>query len=168
MVERPLSKPEVRGEILCIFKVKDIEYLINFLQKTTEYWILIQEKPSQKIYNLLFADWNKSFLDSSTPWACSYVAQLVELPLIKPEVRAAIPRISKVKDIEYIINFLQKTTDYWSLIQEISSKKNFNLLFADWNKSFLDSFKSWGCSSNVRALALHARCTESDALHPQN
>ena len=64
---------------------------------------------------------------------------MVERPLIKPEVRGAIPRISGVKDIAQLINFLQKTTEYWSLIQEIPSKKNFNLFFANWNKSFLDS-----------------------------
>ena len=56
MVERLLIKPEVRGAIPRISKVKDIEVLINFLQKTSEYWNLIQEIPSQKIYNLLFAD----------------------------------------------------------------------------------------------------------------
>ena len=64
---------------------------------------------------------------------------MVERPLIKSEVRGAIPRISEVKDIEQLINFLQKTTEYWSLIQETPSKENFKLLFADWNKSFLDS-----------------------------
>ena len=64
MEERPLIKPEVRGAIPRISKVKDTEFLINFLQKTTEYWNLIQETPSQKVYKLLFADWNKSFLDS--------------------------------------------------------------------------------------------------------
>ena len=38
MVERLLSKTEVRGAIpRRISKDKDIEYLINFLQKTTEY-----------------------------------------------------------------------------------------------------------------------------------
>ena len=37
---------------------------------------------------------------------------MVERPLIKPEVGGAIPRISKVKDIEFLINFLQKTTEY--------------------------------------------------------
>ena len=73
---------------------------------------------------------------------------MVERLLIKPEVRGAIPRISKVKDIEYLINFLQKTTEYWNLIQEIPSQKNYNLLFG-----FLDKIKSWGCSSNGRALA---------------
>ena len=78
---------------------------------------------------------------------------MLERLLSNPEVRGAIPRISEVKDIEQLINFLQKTTEYWSLIQEIPSKKNFNLLFADWNKSFLDSYKSWGCSSNGRAIA---------------
>ena len=56
MVERVLSKPEVRGAIPRISEVKNIEQLFNFLQKTTEYWNLIQEIPSQKIYNLLFAD----------------------------------------------------------------------------------------------------------------
>ena len=93
---------------------------------------------------------------------------MVERPLIKPEVRGAIPRISKVKDIVFLINFLQKTTEYWNLIQEIPSQKNYNLLFADWNKSFLDSYKLWGRSSNGRALALHARSTVIDAPHLQN
>ena len=78
---------------------------------------------------------------------------MVERPLSEPEVRRAKPRISKVQDIEQLIKFLQKTTEYWSLIQEIPYQKNFNLLFADWNKSFLDNIKSWGCSSNGRALA---------------
>ena len=63
MVERLLTKPEVRGAIPRISEVKDIEFLINFLQITNEYWNLIQEIPSQKIYNLLFADWIKSFLE---------------------------------------------------------------------------------------------------------
>ena len=76
-----------------------------------------------------------------------------ERPLIKPEVRGAIPRISKVKVIEFLINLLQKATEYWNLIQEIPSQKIYNLLFADWKKSFLDSYKLWGCSSNGRALA---------------
>ena len=65
--------------------------------------------------------------------------QMEERPLIKPEVRGAIPRISKVKVIEFLINLLQKATQYWNLIQEIPSQKIYNLLFADWNKSFLDS-----------------------------
>ena len=37
MVERPLSEPEVRGAKPRISKVQDIEQLIKFLQKTTEY-----------------------------------------------------------------------------------------------------------------------------------
>ena len=37
MVERLLSKPEVRGAIPRISEVTVIEKLINFLQKTTEY-----------------------------------------------------------------------------------------------------------------------------------
>ena len=75
MVERPLIKPELRGAIPRISKVKDIEFLINFLQKTTEYWSLIQEIPSQKMYNLLFADWKKA---SSTVLNYGDVAQMVE------------------------------------------------------------------------------------------
>ena len=93
---------------------------------------------------------------------------MVERLLSKPEVRGAIPRISKVKDLEQLIKILQKTTDYWSFIQEIPSQKIYNLLFADWNKSFLDSTNLWGCSSNGRALALHARGTGSDALDLEN
>ena len=93
---------------------------------------------------------------------------MVERLLSKPEVRGAIPRISKVKDLEQLIKILQKTTDYWSIIQEIPSQKIYNLLFADWNKSFFDSTNLWGCSSNGRALALHARGTGSDALDLEN
>ena len=93
---------------------------------------------------------------------------MVERPLIKPEVRGAIPRISKVKDIEFLINFLHKTTEYWNLIQEIPSQKIYNLLFVDWNKTFLDSSKLLGCSLNGRDLALHARGTGIDAPYLQN
>ena len=92
---------------------------------------------------------------------------MVERPLIQPEVRVALPRISKVKDIEFLINFLQKTTEYWNLIPEIPSQKIYHILFADLNKSFLDSSKLWGCSSNGRPLALHARGTGINAPHPQ-
>ena len=84
---------------------------------------------------------------------------MVERLLNKPELRGAIPRISEVKDIEQLINFLQKTNENWSLIQEIPSQKIYNLLFADWNKGFLDRSKLRGCSSNGRALAWHARGT---------
>ena len=41
---------------------------------------------------------------------------MVERPIINPEERGAIPRISKVKDIAFLNNFLQKTTEYWNLI----------------------------------------------------
>ena len=37
MVERLLSQSEVRGAIFRISEVEDIEQLINFLQKTSEY-----------------------------------------------------------------------------------------------------------------------------------
>ena len=86
MVERPFIKPEVRGAIPRIAKVKDIAHLFNFLQKTTEYWNLIQEIPSQKIYKLLFADWNKSFLDSAKPWVWISIGRVV---------RGSKPRIYK-------------------------------------------------------------------------
>ena len=84
---------------------------------------------------------------------------MVERLLNKSELRGAIPRISEVKDIEQLMNFLQKINENWSLIQEIPSQKIYNFLFADWNKGFLDSSKLWGCSSNGRALALLARTT---------
>ena len=94
MVERPLIKPEIRGAIPRISKVKDIEYLINFLQKTTEYWNLVKEIPSQKNYNLLFPDWNKSFLDSLN---YGDVAQIVERSLCMREVRWSMHRIYKTR-----------------------------------------------------------------------
>ena len=93
---------------------------------------------------------------------------MVDRLLSQPEVRGAIPRISEVKDIEQLINFIQKTTEYWSLIEEIPSQKIYNLLFADWNKGSLDSSNLWGCSSNGRALSLHARGTGIDAPDLQN
>ena len=93
---------------------------------------------------------------------------MVERLHSQPEVRGAIPRISEVEDIEQLINFLQKTTEYWSLTQEIPSQKIYNLLFADWNKGFLHRSKLWGCSSSGRALALHARGTGIDAPDLQN
>ena len=37
---------------------------------------------------------------------------MVDRLLSQPEVRGAIPRISEVKDIEQLINFLQETTEY--------------------------------------------------------
>ena len=37
---------------------------------------------------------------------------MVERLLIKSELRGAIPRISEVKDIEQLINFLEKITEY--------------------------------------------------------
>ena len=93
---------------------------------------------------------------------------MVERLLSQSEVRGAIPRISEIEDIEQLINFFQKTTEYWSLIQEIPSQKIYNLLFADWNKGFLDRSKLWGCSSNGRALASHARGTVINAPDLQN
>ena len=78
---------------------------------------------------------------------------MVERLLTKPEVRGAMPRISEVKDNEFLINFLQITNEYWNLIQEIPSQKIYNLLFVDWNKTFLDSSKLLGCSLNGRDLA---------------
>ena len=94
MVERPLIKPEVRGAIPRIYKVKDIEFLFNFLQKTTEYWNIIQEIPSQKIYNIFFATETKA---SSTVLNYGDVAQIVELSLCMREVRGSMTRISKTR-----------------------------------------------------------------------
>ena len=54
---------------------------------------------------------------------------MVKRPLIKPEVRGALPRISKVKDIEFLINFLQKTTEYWNLIiYRLSADSDYHLM----------------------------------------
>ena len=94
MVERLLIKPEVRGAIPRISKVKEIEFLINFLQKTTEYWNLMQEIPSQKIYNLLLLTEIKAF---STVLNYGDVAQIVERSLCMREVRGSMPRISKTR-----------------------------------------------------------------------
>ena len=92
MVERPLIKPEVRGAIPRISKVKDIKFLINFLQKTTEYLNLIQEKPSQKILTSCLPTETKA---SSTVINHGDVAQMVERSLTMREVRGLMPRISK-------------------------------------------------------------------------
>ena len=100
MVERPLIKPEVRGVIPRISEVKDIAQLINFLQKTTEYWSLIQEIPSKKNFNLLFANWNKA---SSTVLNYGDVAQMVESLLCMREVRGSMPRISKTRGTHQMV-----------------------------------------------------------------
>ena len=91
MVERLLSKPEVRGAIPRISEVKDIEQLINFLQKTTEYWSLIQETPSKKNFASCSPTEKK---DSSTVLNHWDVAQMVESSLSMREVRGSMPRIS--------------------------------------------------------------------------
>ena len=93
MVERPLIKSEVRGAIPRISEVKDIEQLINFLQKTTEYWSLIQETPSKKKFASCSPTETK---DSSTVLNHWDVAQMVESSLSMREVRGSIPRISEV------------------------------------------------------------------------
>ena len=83
MVERLTSKPEVRGAIPGISEVKDIEQLINFLQKTTENWSLIQDIPSTE---------TKA---STTVLNYGDVAQMVERSLCMRGVRGSMPRISK-------------------------------------------------------------------------
>ena len=112
MVERLLSKPEVRGAIPRISEVKDIEQLINFLQKTSEFWSLKQEIPSQKLYNLLFADWNKGFLDSCKQWGCSSNGRA---SLCMREVRGLMPRISKTRaTYQMEINISRYSIAYWN------------------------------------------------------
>ena len=91
MEERPLIKPEKRGAIPRISEVKDIEQLINFLQKTTEYWSLIQETPSKKNFPSCSPTETK---DSSTVLNHWDVAQMVESSLSMREVRGSMPRIS--------------------------------------------------------------------------
>ena len=153
MVECSLCIREVRGSMPGISSNGN-----NYLQI-----IPILCERIEKFHNCWLRE--KKFREIWKPWD---VGQTVERPLTKPEVRGAIPRIFKVKDIKFLINFLQKTTEYWNLIQEIPSQKIYNLLFADWNKSFLDSSKLWGCTSNGRALALHAIGTGIDVPHLQN
>ena len=92
MVERPLSKPEVRGAKPRISKVEDIEKIIKFLQKTTEYWSLIQEILSKKNLTSCLPTETKAY---STVMNHVDVAQKVERSLSMREVRGSMPRISK-------------------------------------------------------------------------
>ena len=94
MVERRLIKPEVRVAILRISKVKEIEYLINFLQKTTEYLNIVQGIPSQKIITSCLPTETKASL---TVLNYGDVAQMVERSLCMREVPGLMPRISKTR-----------------------------------------------------------------------
>ena len=100
MVERLLSQPEVREAIPRISEVEDIEQLINFLQKTTEYWSLIQEIPSRKFITSCLPTETKA---SSTGLNYGDVAQMVERSLCMREVRGSMPRISKTRSTHQMV-----------------------------------------------------------------
>ena len=92
MEERPLIKPEVRGAIPRISKVKDIEFLINFLQKLLNIEILYKKYLPRKFITSCLPTETKA---SSTVINHGDVAQMVERSLSVREVRGAMPRISK-------------------------------------------------------------------------
>ena len=94
MVERLLIQPEVRGAIPCISKVKDIDYLINFLQKILNIEILYKKYLPRKILTSCLPTETKA---SSTVINHADVAQIVERSLSMREVRGAMPRISKTR-----------------------------------------------------------------------
>ena len=94
MVERPLIKPEVRGAIPRISKVKDIEFLINFFfRKLLNIEILYKKFPRKFITSCLLTETKPS----STVLNYGYVAQMVERSLCMREVRGSKPRISKTR-----------------------------------------------------------------------
>ena len=94
MVERPLIKPEVRGAIPRISKVKDIKFLINFLRKLLNIEILYKKYLPRKFITSCLPTEMKA---SSTVLNYGDVAQMVERSLCMREVRGSMPRISKTK-----------------------------------------------------------------------
>ena len=92
MEERPLIKPEVRGAIPRISKVKDIEFLINFLQKLLNIEILYKKYLPRKFITSCLPTETKA---SSTVINHGDVAKMLERSLSMREVRGAMPRISK-------------------------------------------------------------------------
>ena len=92
MVERLLSKPEVRGAIPRISEVKDIEQLIIFLQKTTFIEVLYKKHLPRGILTSCLPTETKA---SSTVCNHGDVAQMVERWLCMREVRGLMPRICK-------------------------------------------------------------------------
>ena len=94
MVKRPLIKPEVRGALPRISKVKDIEYLINFLQKTLNIEILYKKYLPRKFITSCLPTETKA---SSTVLNYGDVAQMVEGLLCMGEVRGSMPRIFKTR-----------------------------------------------------------------------
>ena len=96
MVERLLIQPEVRGAIPRISKVKDIDYLINFLQKILNIEILYKKYLPRKTLTSCLATERKA---SSTIFNHGDVAQMVERSLSMREVRGSMPRISKLEPL---------------------------------------------------------------------
>ena len=97
MVERLLNKPELRGAIPRYSEVKDIEQLINFLQKTNENWSLIQEIPPRKFITSYLPTETKA---SSTVLNYGDVAQMVERSLCMREVRGLSPGCPKLDPLK--------------------------------------------------------------------
>ena len=95
MAERPLIKPEVRGAIPRISKVKDIEFLINFFfRKLLNIEILYKKYLPRKFITSCLLTETKP---SSTVLNYGDVAQMVERSLCMREVRGSMPRISKTR-----------------------------------------------------------------------
>ena len=97
MVDRLLSQPEVRGAKPRISEVKDIEQLINFLQKITE---LLNYR---KLLNFITSCLPTETKASSTVVNYGDVAQMVERSLCMREVRGYMPRISKTRSTHQMV-----------------------------------------------------------------
>ena len=111
MVERLLSKPEVRGAIPRISEVKDIEQLINFLQKTTFIEVLYKKHLPRGILTSCLPTETKA---SSTVCNHGDVAQMVERSRSRQEVRGSMLRISKTSAThQMVITISRFSIAYW-------------------------------------------------------
>ena len=84
MVKRPLIKPEVRGALPRISKVKHIEYLITFFRKLLNIEILYKKYLPRKLITSCLPTETKKV--SSTVLNYGDVAQMVERSLSMREV----------------------------------------------------------------------------------
>ena len=91
---------------------------------------------------------------------------MVERLLIQPEVRGAIPRISKVKDIDYLFNFLQKILNIEILYKKYLPRKFITSCLPIETKAS-STVLHHGDVAQMVETSWHARCTGIDAPYLQ-
>ena len=91
---------------------------------------------------------------------------MVERLLIQPEVRGAIPRISKVKDIDYLINFLQKILNIEILYKKYLPRKFITFCLPTETKAS-STVINYGDVAQMVACEMYGyRCPASPKLEP--